>query len=126
MAEPLSELSGQLAIVVAALLQQFGVPMILRRTTVYPSDRTEPTTVDDDYPCRGVGGVTTRKYGKDDTMSRVLEITISNPGIEPRANDRLLNADGTIAALLRPDTGIIAVRPDLLTTICYLFTLRST
>ena len=126
MAEPLTVLSGQLAGVVVGVLQQFGVPMTLRRTTIYPSDRTEPVIDTDDFPCRGVGGVTTRKYGKDAAMSRVLEITITDPGVEPRAADLIVNADGTIAAVLLADTGITAVRPDLVTTICYLISLRNT
>lgn len=125
MTEPLTALTGQLATIVVGVLQQFGVAMTLRRVVTIPSDTTDPIQTTTDFPCRGVGGITTRRYDKSSSaMSRVMEITITDPGIEPRAEDRILNADGSLLAVITADAGLQAVRPDLITTVCYLITLR--
>lgn len=124
-AEPLTALTGQLAGVTVAVLQQFGVPMLLRRKLIIPSDRGEPTVRFRTFPCRGVSGMTTRKYDKATNIARrVLEVTITDPGVEPQAEDEILTGDGKVIAVITSDDGIQAVRPDLVTTVCYLLSLR--
>jgi hypothetical protein len=126
MSEPITQLSTQLQQVVLQVLQQFGVPMILRRVTILPSDRGDPTTITDLFLCRAAPAAVKRTYdGATGTMSRVRTVVLSDPGVEPRANDELVRGDGSVAFVVTADTGVEAIRPDGVMTVAYECSLRT-
>lgn len=124
-AEPLTVLSGTLARLCVTVLKSFGVPMTLRRVTTIPSDTDDPAITKQDFACRGVAGEVKRVYDKKThEMTRELSIVLSDPGVEPRADDVVLRADGSVAAIITSKDGISAVRPDFVHTIAYELSIR--